>query len=102
MLSQSHVMVLRRRQRNLLTLEEVASRCGLHPALVERLLGLGLIDPVQGSTRLFSSEAPYHLQRLMRLRRDLGLTYSAATLVLELLQRIETLEARVRQLEARG
>ena len=99
MMNSKGLIAVRRQRRCGLTLEEVASRCGLHPALVERLTTLGLIDPVVGSTNLFPAEAPDHLQRILRLRRDLGLTYHAAALVLDLLQRIDSLEARVRQLQ---
>jgi hypothetical protein len=37
---------------------------------------------------------------LLRLRRDLGVNYNAAGLILELLERIEQLEARLRQYES--
>jgi hypothetical protein len=39
------------------------------------------------------------LQRALRLRRDLGLSYNGAALVLELLDRIEALERRLDQYE---
>ena len=78
-----------------LSLDEVAARCGLHPILVERLVALGLIDPVEGASDRFPPEVTLRLQRAMRLRRDLGLSYNGAALVLELLDRIETLERRL-------
>jgi len=82
-----------------LSLEEVAARCGLHPLLVERFVALGLIDPVEGEANQFAPEAPVRLQRALRLRRDLGLSYNGAALVLELLDRIEALERRLDQYE---
>jgi hypothetical protein len=36
----------------------------------------------------------------MRLRKELGINYAGVGVVLELLSRIEKLEARIRQLEA--
>ena len=39
------------------------------------------------------------LQRALRLRRDLGLSYNGAALVLDLLDRIEALERRLDQYE---
>jgi chaperone modulatory protein CbpM len=82
-----------------LSTEEVAARCGLHPALVERLVALGLIEPLEGRTNRFPPDVTLRLQRAMRLRRDLGLSYSGAALVLELLDRIEDLEQRLEQYE---
>jgi len=82
-----------------LSLEEVAARCGLHPLLVERFVALGLIDPVEGDSNGFAPETPLRLQRALRLRRDLGLSYNGAALVLDLLDRIEALERRLHQYE---
>ncbi|PON18910.1 hypothetical protein C2W62_05425 [Candidatus Entotheonella serta] len=41
------------------------------------------------------------LQRALRLRHDLGLSYNGTALVLELLDRIEELERRLTQYEQR-
>ena len=82
-----------------LSTEEVAARCGLHPALVERLVALGLIEPLEGGRNRFSPDATLRLQRALRLRRDLGLSYNGAALVLDLLDRIEELERRLDQYE---
>jgi DNA-binding transcriptional MerR regulator len=82
-----------------LSLEEVAARCGLHPLLVERLVALGLIDPVEGESNRFAPEVALRLQRALRLRRDLGLSYNSVALVMELLDRIEALERRLNRYE---
>jgi DNA-binding transcriptional MerR regulator len=82
-----------------LSTEEVAARCGLHPALVERLVALGLIEPLEGKSNRFPPNVTLRLQRALRLRRDLGLSYNGAALVLELLDRIEALEQRLEQCE---
>jgi hypothetical protein len=87
------------RQLGLLTLEEVAARCALHPELVRRLFVLGLIDAAEGYAELFRPEVTLRIQRILRLRRDLGVNYNAAALVLDLLDRIDTLEARLHYLE---
>jgi DNA-binding transcriptional MerR regulator len=82
-----------------LSTEEVAARCGLHPALVERLVALGLIEPLEGKSNRFPPNVTLRLQRALRLRRDLGLSYNGAALVLELLDRIEELEQRLEHYE---
>lgn len=95
----SHSLITRHQKLALLTREEVAFRCGLHPALLERFVMLGLIDPAEGHGDLFPPEVTLKVQRILRLRRDLGITYNTAGLVLDLLERIDALEARLRHLE---
>lgn len=93
------VMVQWGQRLDTLSTEEVAARCGLHPALVERLVALGLIEPMEDKSNRFPPDVTLRLQRAMRLRRDLGLSYNGAALVLELLDRIEDLERRLEQYE---
>jgi chaperone modulatory protein CbpM len=94
------LMVSRSMQHHLLTLEDIAARCRMHPTVIERLITLGVIDPEAGKVPQFRPEMVLRLQRGLRLRRDLGLSYHAMALVLDLLERIETLEARLRRFEA--
>lgn len=89
-----------RQAAGLLTDEEVAKRCGIHPEMVKRLVVLGLIDPVESAPDLFFPEVTIRIQRVLRLRRDLGVNYSAAALILDLLDRIEELEQRLRRFES--
>ena len=62
---------------------------GLHPDLVRQLAELGIVEvrqdrmPVQHLLRL---------QRLMRLRQNLGVNLPGAAVILDLLERIEQLE----------
>jgi hypothetical protein len=58
-----------------------------------------MIDPADGADA-FAPEAALQLQRILRLRHDLGINYNAAALILDLLERIEALEARLRQFES--
>jgi DNA-binding transcriptional MerR regulator len=39
------------------------------------------------------------VRKIIRLRRDLGLNYAGIGVVLELMERIESLEAKIRELE---
>jgi hypothetical protein len=86
----------------LVELEVLAREAGLHPALVRRLVRLGLIEPSGGTAvePLFRRDAAAGLARVVRLRRDLGLNYAGAVLAFELLVRIERLEERLRRYEA--
>jgi MerR family transcriptional regulator, heat shock protein HspR len=87
-----------------LTLSEVAYRCGLHPELIERLAGIGLIDYVEGDVDgegLFHADVIPLLRRILRLRNDLGVNYAGIGVILELMARIESLENHIRELESR-
>jgi chaperone modulatory protein CbpM len=81
-----------------ISLDGLATQAGLHPDLVRRLVGLGLVEP-SGGTRaapLFRRQDAALLTRALRLRRDLGLNYAGAVLACELLAQIDELEARRR------
>jgi chaperone modulatory protein CbpM len=81
----------------LIRIDELSRQAGLHPALVQRLFRLGLIEPEGGTAAspLFRRSAVLALRRAVRLRRDLGLNYAGAVLASELLARIDELERRL-------
>jgi DNA-binding transcriptional MerR regulator len=96
------VLVQKQDQKSLISLEEVARRCELHPDLVDQFRALGLIDPIHEAAEggwLFSPDILMRIRKIIRLRRDLGLNLLAVGVVLDLLERIEVLEARIRELE---
>jgi MerR family transcriptional regulator, heat shock protein HspR len=87
-----------------LTLSQVAYRCGLHPDLIERLVGIGLIDTVERDARgevLFHAEVVPLLRRILRLRNQLGVNYAGIGVILDLMARIESLESHIQELENR-
>jgi hypothetical protein len=47
----------------------------------------------------FESETVMVVKKILRLRNDLGINYSGISVVLDLLDRIEELEAKIRELE---
>jgi chaperone modulatory protein CbpM len=81
-----------------LPVDEFAAAAGLHPEVVHRLVALGLLDgdsPAGGVLRLPATELP-RAARIARLRTGLGLNLTAVGLVLDLLDRIDELEAALR------
>ena len=90
--------------RRYLRVGEVAVRCRIHPGLVHRFVRLGLVDPIDTRERperwLFESEAVPLIAKIIRLRNELGINYSGVGVVLELLERINALENRIRELES--
>lgn len=81
-----------------LSLDSFARAAGLHPELVERLVRLGLLDAeVDAGGRLwFATGNLARAARIQRLRAGLCLNYAALGVVLDLLDRIELLEAAAR------
>lgn len=80
-------------------LDNFATRCGLHPDLVRRLVALGLVACRRDAhgDLLFEPSALVTVARIQRLRTGLGLNYAAIGLVLDLLDRIEELESASRR-----
>ena len=88
----SHYVLARRPG---MQLDVFATRCGLHPDMVRRLVALGLVvcqQDVRGDL-WFEPSALVTVARIQRLRTGLGLNYAAIGLVLDLLDRIEELES---------
>ncbi len=78
-----------------LNLESFSRASGMHPELVARLVDLGLLDAWRdaGAELFFPPRQLARADRIQRLREGLALNYAALGLVMDLLDRIETLEA---------
>jgi DNA-binding transcriptional MerR regulator len=87
-------LVIRRRESRYLSLEALAERAGMHPALVERYVDCGLIEPSarEGDAVFFDIEAVPRLRTIGRLRDHLGINVAGIAVILDLLERIATLQ----------
>jgi len=88
-------------RRPVLDLDQFARASGLHPEMIVRLVGLGLLEPVRdarGDLGFAASEL-IAVARLQRLRTGFALNYAALGLVCDLLDRIDELEQTLRYLE---
>jgi chaperone modulatory protein CbpM len=74
---------------------------GLHPSFVGELIEIGWLEPRQtrGSDLLFRHRDVYRVKKLNRLCRDLEISAVGGSIIVDLVERIETLEQRVRELE---
>lgn len=81
-----------------LSLARFAGQAQLHPDLALRLVALGLLDAERDAYgRLWFAPAQLATAaRIQRLRAGLALNYAAIGLVLDLLDRVEALEAAAR------
>jgi len=99
----NHVVNLWRTANSRLTVQDLATAAGLDSSDVEKIVGLGVIEP-SSNTRsgpLFSQTAVGRLRRIVRLRRDLGINLAGIAVVLDLRERIESLEREVGRLRGR-
>lgn len=85
----------------LFSVHEVAVRCGVEVTFVDRLVELGVISTEPGGARAFAREVTLRVGKLARLQRDLGVNPEGAAVIIDLLDRIEALEERLRHLEGR-
>jgi chaperone modulatory protein CbpM len=81
-----------------LSLDAFAAAAGLHPEFVRKLVTLGLLEPYLDVTgRLWFPPAELsEAARIRRLRAGLALNYTAVGVILDLLDRIDDLEAALR------
>jgi chaperone modulatory protein CbpM len=81
-----------------MSLDSFARAAGVHPDLVRRFAALGLLQPsVDAAGEPWFRRADIAtVARIRRLRTGLSLNYAAVGVVLDLLGRIEELEAALR------
>jgi chaperone modulatory protein CbpM len=83
-----------------LTLNELCRACRLPAERVYELVDEGIIEPVgrdPGGWR-FRGVSLHRVQIVLRLQRDLGVNLAGAALVLDLLEELEQLRARLERL----
>ncbi len=75
------------------TLEALADRAGLNPALLERYVEFGLIEPVakEGSRLYFDPAVLPRIRKIRRLRDSLGINLAGISVVLDLLDRMRAM-----------
>lgn len=87
----------------LLTFDVVAETTGARRALVARLARHGLIETLDSETgeSLVPRSAVVNLRRMQRLRRDLGVNFAGAAVILDLVSRVEQLNRELREMHER-
>jgi chaperone modulatory protein CbpM len=93
MTDRRYQIVLCRNEREELTLDALASSAGLHPALVEKFVEFGLLEPVErmGRELLFDAATVSRLRMIERLRGEIGINLSGIAVIMDLLDRMRAL-----------
>ena len=88
-----------------LTVDVVARTVGTRRSLVVRLAQQGLIETVAGDEEANVTRVPrrmvIQLRRMQRLRRDLGVNFAGAAVILDLVGRIEQLNRELAEMHLR-
>ena len=85
-------------EKDVVTLVQLAERSGLSEEELRELMESGAFSPVDVSTWTFSSHCVIVARTAYRLREEFALEDThALTVVLRLMQRIETLQAQLRK-----
>jgi DNA-binding transcriptional MerR regulator len=94
--------VIERTEREQVTLEGLAARTGLHPALIETFVEYGLIEPAEraGAHMLFDMDCVARVRKIERLRRHLGANLAGVAVILDLLDRMIGLEQEIERLRS--
>ena len=81
-----------------ITLRQLANETGCEITLIEEMVQYGIVEPVAKTSEslVFSEGAAGRIGKAMRLKQDFHLAPEGLGLVLELLDRIEELEEKVR------
>ncbi len=103
MATRQYAIVLCRQEQRQLTLEALAERAGMHPALVARFVECGLIEPVgwEGETSIFDDSAVTRLRLAGRLRQSLSINVAGIGVILDLLDRFCALQRENEMLRSR-
>lgn len=84
------------------SLVQLCRSCDVQGELIEAMVEQGILEPAgrRGSHWCFPSSSLKRTRITLHLQRDLGVNLAGAALALDLLDRIEELNARLRALDA--
>jgi len=90
-----HVTIMRAPGRAQLALsaEELAAAAGISATRLGRLARLGLVEPLAPGSGTFAAATVERLRRMLRLHADLGVNLTGAAIIVDLLERLERVEA---------
>jgi chaperone modulatory protein CbpM len=87
-----------------LTLADVGEIVGARPSLLSHLVRLGVLETISDESEepLLRSRSVLRLRRMARLRRDLGVNFAGAAVILDLVDRIERLNREIEEMHSRS
>jgi hypothetical protein len=86
----------------LLSAGELARAAGIPRATLRRAVHLGLVESLATDASLFTAATAARLRRMCRLHRDLGIGLVAAAIIVDLVARLDHLDAQLAQQRGRA
>ena len=77
-----------------ITYEELAVAAGIRPTVLARLIRLGVVEPIHPEVPEFTVATLARIRRMLRLHAQLGVNFTGAAIILDLLDRLQRLERR--------
>jgi MerR family transcriptional regulator/heat shock protein HspR len=89
-----------RRRDGAVLIGEIARRYSIHPQTLRMYEREGLIQPdrTEGNTRLYGAETIERLEIILTLTRDLGVNLAGVEVILNMKERLESLQQRADRL----
>ncbi len=83
------------------TFAQVCEACAVHAEAVEAMVEEGIVTPIGGgvSKWRFTRSSVVRVRTVLRVQRDLHVNLAGAALALDLLERIDALNARLKSFE---
>ena len=83
------------------TLAQLCDVCAVHAEVIEAMLDEGIVAPIGGgvSKWRFTRSTVVRVRTVLRMQRDLHVNLAGAALALDLLERIEALNARLKSFD---
>ncbi len=84
------------------SLAQLCDACAVHAEAVEAMVEEGIVAPIGGgiSKWHFTRSSVVRVRTVLRVQRDLHVNLAGAALALDLLERIEALNARLKSFES--
>ena len=99
-----YAIILRRRESEHLTLNDLAAHANVHPELISKFVKFGLITPVEKieDRLLFDPAAIHRVLTIIRLRQSLSINLSGISVVLDLLDKLTSFQRENERLRRDG
>ena len=83
------------------TLAQLCEACAVHAQAIEAMMEEGIVVPTSGGAKkwYFTRSSVVRVRTVLRMQRDLDVNLAGAALALDLLERIEALQARLKSFD---